>query len=717
MRCCGRRSAVCRGRLQNQPDLRRGRRRGAARPRRHGRRDDPRALPVAGAAVFGCAAPVSALAPARLHTRGAPGWGAVSVRARDDRPRHPARLRGVRLVPARAADRRTVEYVGAVMTSALITTRPELRAYQDAGVFTPADIHTAVALCRLGGETDDRVLLAAALTVRALRQGSVCVALNDYEQLIADVAAAGPAAAALEWPGADAVLSALRASPLVIGSDRGPMRPLTLADSDGGTLLYFERYFRQENTVRDWLEARDDTRPEVDPAQVGALLAELFVTEGGTPTPAPDRQRLAAAVAATEWTTILTGGPGTGKTYTVARILALLTRLHGPGLRVAMCAPTGKAAATLTEAVAAQAGALGLADPPAAATLHRLLGARRSGSAFRFNAANPLPYDLVVVDETSMVSLTLMARLMAALPPGARLILIGDPDQLTSVDAGAVLADLVHRPVTRPESPLLQQISGADLAPDASGEEPALDDTERAALRRGVVRLQRGRRFDSEISDLADAVRAGRADTVLELLSAGGAVSLLAPGDVAEIQAAVVAAGADMVTAARGGDAGAALDALRRHRVLCAHRDGPAGRERWAALARDWITGGQRRFDDFYAGQPLLVTANDYDLKVFNGDIGVVIERGGSPLVVEPSVLADVQTAYATTIHRSQGSQYASVSVILPVSESPLLTRELLYTAITRAQQQVRIVGTPEVVAAAVARHVQRASGLRRRLQ
>jgi exodeoxyribonuclease V alpha subunit len=612
------------------------------------------------------------------------------------------------------------------MTSPLITSRPELRAYQDAGVFTPADIHTAVALCRLGGETDDRVLLALALTVRALRQGSVCLALNDYEQLIGDIAALGEAAAALEWPAADAVLSALRASPLVIGSDRGPLRPLTLADSDGGPLLYFERYFRQESLVRDWLAARDDTRPEVDPAQVGALLEELFVTDRGAPTPAPDRQRLAAAVAATEWTTILTGGPGTGKTYTVARILALLTRLHGPGLRIAMCAPTGKAAATLTEAVAAQAGALGLADPPAAATLHRLLGARGGGS-FRFNAANPLPYDLVVVDETSMVSLTLMARLMSALPAGARLILIGDPDQLTSVDAGAVLADLVQRPVSRPESALLQKISAADLGTYAKSEEPALDDAERAALRSGVVRLQRGRRFDSEISALADAVRGGDVDTALEVLEAGGAVKLLAPGDIAEIQVAVASAGADMVSAARGGDAGAALEALRRHRVLCAHRDGPFGRERWAALARDWITGGEIRFDDFYAGQPLLVTANDYDLKVFNGDIGVVIERdgalaavierGGLPLVVEPSVLADVQTAYATTIHRSQGSQYASVSVILPDSESPLLTRELLYTAITRAQDQVRIVGTSEVVAAGVSRQVQRASGLRRRLR
>lgn len=613
------------------------------------------------------------------------------------------------------------------MISPLISTRPELRAYQDAGVFAPADVHTAVAMCRLGGESDDRVLLAAALAVQALRQGSVCVALEDYESLVADIGAVSPAAAALMWPDKDAVLSALRASPLVLGSDRGPLRPLVLADSDGGPLLYLARYFRLESTVRQWLSSRDESRPDVDPAQVSALLAQLFVTGSGAPTAAPDRQRLAAAVAATEWTTVLTGGPGTGKTYTVARILALLTRLHGPTLRVALCAPTGKAAAALTEAVTAQAAALGLADPPAASTLHRLLGARRGSGALRFNAANPLPYDVVVVDETSMVSLTLMAALMTALPAHTRLILIGDPDQLTSVDAGAVLADLVHRPVTRADNPALQQISISDLAPDGVGEEPALDDAERVALRRGVVRLARGRRFDSQISDLADAVRTGKAETALQVLAAGGDVALLAAGDIGEVRAEVVSAGGDMVTAATAGHAEAALEALRRHRVLCAHRDGPAGRERWAGLARDWITGGTHGFEEFYAGQPLLVTANDYDLKVFNGDIGVVIERdgalaavierGGSPLVVEPSVLADVQTAYAMTIHRSQGSQYAAVSVILPDRESPLLTRELLYTAITRAQQRVRIVGTPEVLAAAVSRQVARASGLRLRLE
>ena len=200
----------------------------------------------------------------------------------------------------------------------------------------------------------------------------------------------------------------------------------------------------------------------------------------GTPHAPPDRQRIAAALAATEWTTILTGGPGTGKTHTVARILALLHRLHGPGLRVALCAPTGKAAATLTEAVAAQAAS--------SACLRRRSPRRCTGysahaaaaARFRFNARNRLPYDVVVVDETSMVSLTLMARLLEALRPQTRLMLIGDPDQLTSVEAGAVLADLVNRQLARPATLLLAADFGGDLDADADGEEPR--STSRSAL-------------------------------------------------------------------------------------------------------------------------------------------------------------------------------------------------------------------------------------------
>jgi exodeoxyribonuclease V alpha subunit len=607
---------------------------------------------------------------------------------------------------------------------------PELRAYQEARVFALADVHTAVHIGRLGGETDERVVLALALAVRALRHGSVCVELDRLADIIADLDAgareddSGSAVADLPWPTPAELVTALRKSPLVTGTAPGGLRPLKLVDTASGVLLYLDRYYRQEQTMRAVLAERESSRPPVDIAQVAAVLGELF-TDAGRPTAPPDRQRLAAALAATEWTTILTGGPGTGKTHTVARILALLHRLHGPGLRVALCAPTGKAASSLTEAVAGQAEAVGLPAAPVAVTLHRLLGARRSGNGFRFNDRNRLPYDVVVVDETSMVSLTLMAQLLSALLPKGRLLLIGDPDQLMSVEAGAVLADLVRRTADRSDNAALQQISAADLEVDAAGDEPPLDDQERVALVRGVVRLRRGRRFQSAIARLADAVRGGDVEATLAVLADGGDVTLAEPGDITAVRDSVVTAGTDLVNAALAGDAGAALSALTRHRLLCAHRQGPFGRAHWAAQALGWTAAALGRNPDlggFYAGQPLLITGNDYDLGVFNGDIGVVlasggglvaaIERGAAPLLVEPTALAEAQTAYAMTIHRSQGSQYRSVSVILPGPESPLLTRQLLYTAITRAQQQVRIVGSAEAIAAAVTRQVRRASGL-----
>ncbi|HUO38489.1 MAG TPA: exodeoxyribonuclease V subunit alpha [Mycobacterium sp.] len=612
----------------------------------------------------------------------------------------------------------------------LISVRPELRAYHEAGVLSVADVHTCVRVGHLGGETDERVLLAAALTVRALRHGSVCLELvrlpEFFAEATADASLEGHAAArALPWPDPDDLIRAVRASPLVTGIAAGGLRPLRLVDTPAGELLYLDRYYRDEQSVRTILTERESSRPAVDPGAVAAILDELF-THDGHPAAPPDRQRIAAALAVTEWTTILTGGPGTGKTHTVARTLALLHRTHGPGLRVALCAPTGKAAATLTDAVAAQAAALGLPAVPVASTLHRLLGARRgSSSRYVFNARNRLPYDIVVVDESSMVPLTLMARLLEALRPHTRLLLVGDPDQLTSVEAGAVLADLVSRQHSRAGDSVLPPIVPADLGAGTDGEEPPLDEQERADLERGVVRLQRGRRFDNAIARLAAAVRTGDVETTLAALAEGGDVTLLAPTDIAEVHAAVVAAGTELVGAAMAGDTSAALAALLRHRLLCAHREGPFGRNLWALRACDWIaTALGRRLDGggFYPGQPLLVTANDYDLGVFNGEIGVVmargqdlvavIEQGAAPLLIDPWALAEVQTAYAMTIHRSQGSQYDSVSIVLPDAQSPLLSRQLLYTAITRARRQVQVIASPEAVAAAVSRQARRASGL-----
>ena len=362
-------------------------------------------------------------------------------------------------------------------------------------------------------------------------------------------------------------------------------------------------------------------------------------------------------------------------------------------------------------------------DVPAV-TLHRLLGWRPdSATRFRHDAGNRLPYDVVVLDETSMVSLTMMARLLEAVRPDARLVLVGDPDQLASVDAGAVLADLVARPSRPAADPALARLVAADLA--AAGDtELALAPYETARLDAGVVRLSRGRRYGGAIAALAVAVRAGDADAVMTVLRSGAPeVSFVAPGDVTALREDVMASSEVVTAASLTGDIPGALAGLELHRLLCAHRTGPSGVGDWDRAARSWT--GAVETASFYPGQPLMVTANDHEAKIYNGDTGVVVQqadgslvaafaRAGAPVLRHPASLAAVQTVYAMTIHRSQGSQYRTVSVVLPPEESVLLTRELLYTAVTRAQEHVRVIGTEASVRAGVGRQVLRASGLRR---
>ncbi|MQY26301.1 exodeoxyribonuclease V subunit alpha [Nocardia aurantia] len=613
-----------------------------------------------------------------------------------------------------------------------------LRTFNAAGVLSAADVHVALRLGRLGREAAEPVLLAAALAVRAVRSGSVCLELARMHEIGVDGegfdGAADPDAidpATLPWPPADAVVAALRVSPLVCGSDAGPLRPLRLVDHESGPLLYLDRYFRQEQTIRAALVDRSGTHPLVDPETVRRQLDRLF-PDSAAPGDPPDRQRVAAALAATHWTTVVAGGPGTGKTHTIARILALLTAHQAaipgaPALRIALAAPTGKAAARLQESVREQARGLDLPELTAA-TLHRLLGWQRGGATrFRHHAHNRLPYDVIVVDETSMVSLTMMSCLLPAVRPDARLVLVGDPDQLASVDAGAVLADLVAGPVAAQPNPVLDQILGADAAP--AGHPDALTVRERDRLRGGIVRLTRGRRFGGRIAELAVAVRAGAADDALALLAAGGdEISLCAPDVVTDVRADVVRAAREATAAAEHGDAATALAAMESHRLLCAHRQGRFGVEHWDRLAAGWVAaaglGAEHGGGHWFPGQPLLVTANDHEARIYNGDTGVIVraadgtlraalQRGNEPYLVHPTQFPGVTTVYAMTIHRSQGSQYGTVSVVLPGPESTLLTRELLYTAITRARTHVRIIGTEEAVRAGIGRRVLRASGLR----
>lgn len=618
-----------------------------------------------------------------------------------------------------------------------------LRIFNAAGVLAAADVHVALRLGRLGREDDESVLLATALAVRAVRSGSVCLELDRMHEIgvdgegfdtDADTSAEPIDPATLPWPDASLVLAALRNSPLVQGSAAGPLRPLRLVESAGaGPLLYLDRYYRQEQTIREVLTERAATHPMIDPETIRRQLDRLF-PESGAPGDPPDRQRVAAALAATQWTTVVAGGPGTGKTHTIARILALLVAHQrsmpdAPDLRIALAAPTGKAAARLQESVREQAGELGLPELTAA-TLHRLLGWQRGGATrFRHNEFNRLPYDVIVVDETSMVSLTMTSRLLPAVRRDARLVLVGDPDQLASVDAGAVLADLVAGPVAGPPNPVLEQVVGEDLGdpgPDRAG---ALSVRERDRLRGGIIRLTRGRRFGGRIAELAVAVRAGDADTALSLLADGGTeLSLCEPEEITAVRDDVVGTARECTAAADRGDAAAALAAMESHRLLCAHRQGRFGVERWDRMAAGWVAaagiGAEPGAGHWYPGQPLLVTANDHEARIYNGDTGVIVrgpdgglraalQRGSEPYLVHPTQFPGVTTVYAMTIHRSQGSQYGTVSIVLPGPESTLLTRELLYTAITRARHHVRIIGTQDAIRAGIGRRVLRASGLR----
>ncbi|GEL94796.1 exodeoxyribonuclease V subunit alpha [Cellulomonas composti] len=577
-----------------------------------------------------------------------------------------------------------------------------LGPFAAAGVLTSADVHVARRVTGLCGEQDESVQLAAALAVRALRAGSVCVVLAEAATLVvepaqdddADPSSPAPTPVHLPWPEAAAWVAAVRASPAVADGADGPAdRPLRWCDGR----LYLDRYWRDEVEVRTQVAQRLVPVP-VDPDRLDAAVDRLF------PRAEDDRQQAAVRAAATSRLTVLTGGPGTGKTTTVARLVAALQDVAGPGLRVALAAPTGKAAARLQESVNAELRALAhdedreRAGELHAGTVHRLLGWAGSTTRFAHGPGRRLPHDVVVVDECSMMSLSLMARLMSAVRPDARLVLVGDAHQLASVEAGAVLGDLV------------------------------------AGLDQGVVELTREHRFGADLAALARAIRTGDDDLTIALLRAGGRHVQWVPTtgpvptatDVASLEADVRSTGRALVEAARAGDAARALSALDEHRLLLAHRRGPAGVAHWAAVTQDWVAqeSGGRSSAPFPVGRPLIVTRNDRATGLYNGDTGVVVATPdgvtcafGAPdavVTVPTHRLPATQSVYAMTVHRGQGSQFTRVTALLPPAGSPLLTRELLYTAVTRARELIRVVGSEAAVRAAVRRPVQRASGLAR---
>ncbi len=592
---------------------------------------------------------------------------------------------------------------------------------------TPLDLHFARFMVSLSGDGSGWLLRAAALVSRAVADGHVCLDLAEAagvklpEGLPPCSCPTDPARWAEE----------LRKSP-VVGSP-GEYRPLIL-DSQGR--LYLHRYWRFEHDLAEAIRERVMSRPpDLDLERLADGLGRLFPPDGRE---GIDWQKIAALAALSHRFTVISGGPGTGKTSTVVKIIALMLEQAGNApFRVALAAPTGKAAARLRESVRKARESLDCAPeikyliPDEVSTIHRLLGAARDSVRFRHDAENPLPLDAMVVDEASMVALPLMARLVRALPPSCRVILLGDRDQLSSVEAGAVLGDICDTGRSHAFSPdftrLADEVTGETIGPQEG-------DLIAHPLADSLVVLRRNYRFgdDSPIAKISDCVNRGDGEGALREM-AGETVSwrdLPRPELLEESLADDVAEGyGAYLRETRPEEALRKFDGFR---VLCALRRGPYGSDAVNALAERILAGRGLITPDsrWYRGRPVMVTVNDYDLRLFNGDIGIVLpdpEAGGAPRVffpaenggirkVIPSRLPAHETVYAMTVHKSQGSEFLRVLFILPDRETEILTREMVYTAITRSSGSLSVHGVTEVFKGAVARRIRRNSGLRDRL-
>ncbi len=596
-------------------------------------------------------------------------------------------------------------------SSTVVSAEGLLAAFNDAGVLDPLDVLSAMTIARVCGESDEHVVLAAALAVRGTRFGHVCVRISTLQDTVVVDGQDPTIIETLAWPQPADWEQAIARSAMV-GDGNGD-EPLVLS----GGLLFLQRYFRYEELVARLIGDRCGPIQSALDTGTEEILSRLLPPGADGQT---TLQHAAVALALKAEVTVIAGGPGTGKTFAVGALLATLASRRGEEFPlVALCAPTGKAAARLGEAVAEFASTV---DDPAvhetlagveASTMHRLLGWGRGRGQFAHNARNPLPHDLVIVDEMSMVSLPMAAKLLAAVRPDAKIVLVGDPFQLESIEAGTVLADIVG------------PAADASAAPTPAG----------PSIRDHVVVLDRVHRFEtgSVIADFADAVREGKPDLAIELLGQDSVELQWIPEHAGsgfrDLWDTVLERRSRMVELAMTpGNDQEVFEALSGMAVLCARRNGPGSVAWWRwnlETALDERFTGLRYGGEWYPGRPVMITRNDYNLGLYNGDIGVavqtdeglrvVFERGGLRAFL-PSHLIEHTTVHAMTIHKSQGSQFDEVAVVLPGERSRLLTRELLYTAVTRAKRKVWLVGNEDVVRHAIERSVQRASGLRTRL-
>ena len=590
---------------------------------------------------------------------------------------------------------------------------------------TPIDRHFARFISREAGGGSPLLELVASLVSNTVGSGHICLDL-------AEIAGSGMVVDGREraLPPLEGLRDSLAEMP-VVGAP-GDFRPLVL---DRAGRLYLHRYWRYERELIDVIkEMTSAASPGIDRALLKDGVERLFPEgEGGI-----DWQKVAAVAAVMRRFLVISGGPGTGKTSTVVKIIALLLEQDRvEPLRIALAAPTGKAAARLSDSIRAMKDKLDCSRevkglvPEGVTTIHRLLGPMGGTARFRFSRDNPLPYDVVIIDEGSMIPLPLMSRLASAMRGEGRLIILGDRDQLASVEAGAVLADICgdvgEVPFSTPFSVFIAETTGARItAVNPGGPLPPLADS--------LVALKRNYRFSAEsgIGRAATAVRDGDGVSALSIIGDGAYPEMKwrqAPspdGLKKELARTVVEGYVRFLQLPSPTEALASFDAFR---ILCAVRQGPYG-----VLAVNSLVEGtlaEKGLIDpasrWYHGRPVMVTVNDYNLRLFNGDVGIAFadpESGGKLRVFfpapggvtrkfSPSRLPAHETVYAMTVHKSQGSEFDRILFILPPTDSEILTRELIYTAITRAKSGVEIWGEEKVFIAGVERRIERKSGLK----
>lgn len=609
---------------------------------------------------------------------------------------------------------------------------PLFDALKSSGQLRTLDLAFAQALRRLDADTPDTVLVGAALASFAVANGHAGFDIGHPGELVS-----------LDhpWPAPDEWTRALQASRWLASSlsadeAAAPDAPLVLENG----LVYLRRYREYERQLAAGLQriAGVDIAAE-EPAALAALFARLFpAADRGA-----DRQARAAALALRKPLLLVTGGPGTGKTTTITRLLVLLAEQAAQSgraaPRIALAAPTGRAAERMAESVRLATQSLAAAGvdatplsvlPDGGSTLHRLLGTIPDSPRFRHHAGNPLPFDVVVVDEASMIDLPLMAKLVDAVSSGTRLILIGDPDQLPSVEAGDVLSGILRASgagdqVDRIDADALAPLLG-ELSVDSISQEAARN------FRGQRVHLQRGwRQSESlQLAPLAEATRKGDGNAALALLRSGelGNVEFHEGGtDPLQSHGAQLLAHWRALAEADG--PAAALAMAARLRLLTAVREGPQGARSLNARIEEQLSGTQRRGDAHFHGRLLLVTENSYRHGLFNGDIGVCFDDGegrvmawfpgsdpAQPRVFHPAALPAHESAFAMTVHKSQGSEFDTVWLLLPARGNRVLSRELVYTGITRARNALHLAGSEPVLREALSRHASRCSGLAWRL-